>query len=170
MSVRIGARTSQTMGDKSMRVLKTHAAALALAGALVATAATPSLALDRWGAAGLGFAAGTVVGATAANANAGYYYGSGYAYAPYSYNSYGYAYAPSAGYAYAPSAGYAYAPSAGYAYAPSGGYAYAAAPSYYAPAYRRGKSAHAPYFDPENGSDPDPRIGGSVKMNSSGDD
>jgi hypothetical protein len=145
-----------------MRVRKTHAAALALAGALVATAATPSLALDRWGAAGLGFAAGTVVGATAANANAGYYYGSGYAYAPYSYDAYGYAYAPSAGYAYVPSAGYAYAPSAGYAYA--------AAPSYYAPAYRRGKSAHAPYFDPENGSDPDPRIGGSVKMNTSGDD
>jgi hypothetical protein len=143
-----------------MRVRKTHAAALALAGALVVTAATPSLALDRWRAAGVGFAAGTVVGATAANS--GYYYGPGYAYAPYSYDPYGYAYAPSAG--------YAYAPSAGYAYVPNGDSAYAAAPTYYAPAYRRGKSAHAPYFDPENGSDPDPRIGGSVKMNSSGDD
>jgi hypothetical protein len=148
------------MGDKPMIVRKTHAATLALAGVLVAAAATPSIALDRWGAAGLGFAAGTVVGATAANANAGYYYGSGYAYAPYGYGAYG----------YAPSAGYGYAPSTGYAYAPSAGYAYAAAPRYYAPAYRFGKSAHAPYFDPENGSDPDPRIGGSVKMNSSGDD
>lgn len=138
-----------------MRVRKTHAAALALAGAMVVTAASPSLALDRWGAAGVGFAAGTVVGAAAANANTGYYYGSGYAYAPYSYGAYGYAYAPSAGYAYAPSAGYAYA----------------AAPRYYAPSYYNyGLSAHAPIFDPENGSDPDPRIGGSVKMNSSGDD
>jgi hypothetical protein len=27
-----------------------------------------------------------------------------------------------------------------------------------------------PSFDPENGSDPDPRIGGSFKMNSSRDD
>lgn len=144
-----------------MRVLKTHAAALALAGTLVAAAATPSLALDRWGAAGVGFAAGAVVGATAANANAGYY-GSGYAYEPYGYDAYGYASAPSAGYAYAPAEGYAYAPSAGYAYA--------AAPRYYAPSYTYGRSAHAPNFDPENGSDPDPRIGGSVKMNSSGDD
>ena len=110
-----------------MRVQKTHAAALGLAAALVVTAATPSLALDRWGAAGVGFAAGAVVGAAAANANAGYYYGPGYGYAATS----------------------------GYAYAP---------------AYRPGWSAHAPNFDPENGSDPDPRIGGSVKMNSSGDD
>jgi hypothetical protein len=158
--------TSQTLGDKLMRVRKTHAAALALAGALVVTAASPSLALDRWGAAGVGFAAGTVVGATAANANAGYYYGPGYAYAPSSYDPYGYAYAPSAG--------YAYGPSAGYAYVPSGSSAYAAAPRYYAPRYTYersyGLSAHAPNFDPENGSDPDPRIGGSVKMNSSGDD
>jgi hypothetical protein len=130
-----------------MRVQKTHAAALGLAAALVVTAATPSLALDRWGAAGVGFAAGAVVGATAANANAGYYYDPGYAYAPSSYDPYGYAYAPSAGYAYAAAPGYAYAP-----------------------AYRWGWSAHAPTFDPENGSDPDPRIGGSVKMNSSGDD
>jgi hypothetical protein len=148
-----------------MRVRKTHAAALALAGALVVTAATPTLALDRWGAAGVGFAAGAVVGATAANS--GYYYGPGYAYAPSSYDPYGYAYAPNAGYAYAPSAGYAYGPSGDYAYAAAPTYA---GPTYYAPAYRRGQSAHAPYFDPENGSDPDPRIGGSVKMNSSGDD
>jgi hypothetical protein len=151
-----------------MRVQKTHAAALALAGALVVTAATPSLALDRWGAAGVGFAAGAVVGAAAANANAGYYYGPGYAYAPYSYDPYGYAFAPSAGYAYVPST--TYVPSSDYAYAPTAGYAYAAAPRYYAPRYTYGRSASAPIFDPENGSDPDPRIGGSVKMNSSGDD
>jgi hypothetical protein len=124
-----------------MRVRNTHVAALALAGALAVTAVTPSLALDRWGAAGLGFAAGAVVGAAAVNANAGYY-GPGYAYEPY-----------------------------GYASAPSAGYAYAAAPGYYyAPSYTLGRSAHAPNFDPENGSDPDPRIGGSVKMNSSGND
>ena len=138
-----------------MRVQKTHAAALGLAAALVVTAATPSLALDRWGAAGVGFAAGAVVGAAAANANAGYYYGPGYGYQSYNYDPYGYAYAPSAGYAYAPSASYGYAPTSSYSYAP---------------AYRPGWSAHAPNFDPENGSDPDPRIGGSVKMNSSGDD
>ena len=135
-----------------MRARTTHFAALALAGALVATAATPSLALDRWEAAGLGFAGGAIVGAAAANANAGYY-GSGYAYAPYSYDAYG----------------YASAPSAGYAYSPTGGSVFAAAPIY-TPSYTIGRSAHAPNFDPENGSDPDPRIGGSVKMNSSGDD
>jgi hypothetical protein len=147
--------------DKMMRARTTHFAALALAGALVATAATPSLALDRWEAAGLGFAGGAIVGAAAANANAGYY-GSGYAYAPYSYDAYGYASVPSGGYAYAPTTGYMYAPSAGSAFA--------AVPTYSTRSYTFGRSAHAPNFDPENGSDPDPRIGGSVKMNSSGDD
>jgi hypothetical protein len=153
--------TSQTWRQKMMRAQTTHIAALALAGALVATAATPSLALDRWEAAGLGFAGGAIVGAAAANANAGYYHAPGYAYAPHGYSAYGYASAPSAGYVYAPSTGYMYGPRAGSAFA--------AAPTY-APSYTFGRSAHAPHFDPENGSDPDPRIGGSVKMNSSGDD
>jgi hypothetical protein len=68
------------------------------------------------------------------------------------------------------------------AYAPAGSGAFAAAPlpgaivvaplpsALCPPGYIYGKSAHASCFDPENGSDPDPRIGGSVKMNSSGDD
>ena len=86
-----------------MKHQNTHVAALALAGALAVTAATPSFADNRWGYAAGGFAAGALVGAAAANANAGYYYG--------------------------------------------------------------------PTYDPENGSpDPDSRIGGSFKMNTSGDD
>jgi hypothetical protein len=94
-------------------------AAAGLATALVATAATPSLARDRaWAAAGVGFLAGTVIGATAANANA-YYYGGPYGY----YDSY--AYAPR--YTYAPA--YTYAPVDAYAYAP----AYAGPRYYYQP-------------------------------------
>lgn len=59
------------------------------------------------------------------------------------------------------------------------GYAYGYAPqSYaYAPAQRyvvtpgHMSYSQAPVYDPENGGwDPDPRIGGSFKMNSSGDD
>ncbi len=119
-----------------MELRKTHAAAaLALAGALVAATATPSFSDNRWGYAAGGFAAGALVGAAAANANAGYYYGPGYQ-----------------GYAYAP------APSYGPAY-----YSYGYAPGYYSFSYR-------PIYDPENGNDPDGRIGGSFKMNSSGDD
>ena len=61
-----------------------------------------------------------------------------------------------------------------YALAPTGGMAIAASPlpstTLCPPPSIYGKSAHAACFDPENGSDPDPRIGGSVKMNSSGDD
>ena len=132
-------------------IQKTHAAALALAGALVVAAATPSLADDRWGYAAGGFAAGALVGAAAANTNNGHYYGPGYAYRPY--GNQGYAYAP--GYQ-----GYAYAPATRY-YAP--GYS-----SYsYAPGYT--DYNYAPTYDPENGRpDPDPRIGGSFKTNSSG--
>lgn len=72
-----------------------HAAALALAGALTIAAITPSSADSRWGYAGGGFAAGAVVGAAAANANASYY---GPGYSGYAYAPYGYAYAPAPGY------------------------------------------------------------------------
>lgn len=86
------------------RVTKT-ATAVALAGALAVSAATPSFARGGRVAAGVvGFAAGAMIGAAAANAGRGYYnggyYGGGYAYDP------GYAYAP--GYAYEPD--YVYQP------------------------------------------------------------
>lgn len=90
-----------------MKLQKTHVAALALAGVLTATVASPSFAIDRWTAAGAGFVAGAVVGSAAANS----YYGPGYANQPYGYAPrYGYAYAPAPGYAYA-APGYSYAPS-----------------------------------------------------------
>lgn len=82
--------------------LKTHAAlAAVLAGAVVLGVAAPSFAggNDAAVAAGVGFAAGTVVGAAAANANANGYY----------YNEPGYVYAPGPGYVYAPGT-YAYSP------------------------------------------------------------
>jgi hypothetical protein len=123
---------------------KTYAA-LALAGTLAVAAVTPSHADSRWGWAAGGFAAGAVVGAAAANANAGYY-GGAYAYDP----------------------GYAYAPSYGaYAYSPGYATTYGYAPRTYTYSYRPNR---APNFDPVNGDDPDSRIGGSFKMNSSGDD
>lgn len=78
------------------------AAAAVLTGALAMAAATPSEARSgrTAAAAGIGFAAGAVVGAAAANAaRNNYYYGPGY-YEP------GYAYEPA--YVYEP--GYAYAP------------------------------------------------------------
>ena len=58
----------------------------------------------------------------------------------------------------------------GYAYQPSGyqGYAYEPAQQYYAPGYS--SYSYAPTYNPENPYDPDPRIGGSFRMNSSGDD
>lgn len=99
----------------------------------------------------------TLVGAAAANAQVVYtapgYYGPGFAYSP----------------------GYTVSPGLNsFATAPIGGMAFAASPlpstTLCPPMYIYGKSAHASCFDPENGSDPDPRIGGSVKMNSSGDD
>lgn len=85
-----------------MTKLKTHMAlAVAFAGAVTIGAATPSFAggNDAAVAAGVGFAAGTVVGAAAANANANGYY----------YNEPGYVYAPGPGYVYAPGT-YAYSP------------------------------------------------------------
>ena len=103
--------------------------------------------------------AGALAVADAAAANAQAVYTPGYV--P------GYAYGPA--YTYSPGNAYG-----SYAYAPAGGFAYAASPlpstTMCPPGYIYGKSAHASCFDPENGSDPDPRIGGSVKMNSSGDD
>jgi hypothetical protein len=132
--------------EATMMVRKTYAA-LALAGALAVATATPSHADSRWGWAAGGFAAGALVGsAAAANANAGYYYGGPYAYEP--------------GYAYAPSSSYG-----AYAYEPGYATTYSYTPRSYS--YRPNR---APNFDPENGDDPDPRIGGSFKMNSSGDD
>jgi len=99
--------------------IKGKLAAIALAGALTAAAATPSMAYWRHGhwygpaAVAGGIVAGTVAGA-AALATGGYgpgYYGQGY-YDP------GYAYAPGAGYdtEFAPNSGYGdygYVPSAG---------------------------------------------------------
>jgi len=142
-----------------MQIQKNHVAALALAGALAVASATPSFADNRWGYAAGGFAAGALIGAAAANAHAGYY-GPGYAYHP------GYAYQP--GYAYHP--GYAYAPAptvvapATTVVTPAPGYmAYGYAPGF-------NSFSYGPTYDPENGRDPDPRIGGSFRMNSSGDD
>ena len=85
------------------RILK-GAAAATLIGALAASAAVPAQArMSRAGAAAIGFGAGAVVGAAAANAaNQGYYgpraevYGPG----PYAYEPYGYASASQPGYDY----------------------------------------------------------------------
>ncbi|HET7681954.1 MAG TPA: hypothetical protein VFK79_17685 [Xanthobacteraceae bacterium] len=127
-----------------MRIQRTYVAAVALAGALAVASATPSLADSRWGYAAGGFAAGALVGAAAANAHAGYW-GPGYAYHP--------------GYQ-----GFAYEPAPTVVAPAPGMTAYS-----YAPAFRSLPSL-GPTFDPENGSDPDPRIGGSFRMNSSRDD
>jgi hypothetical protein len=143
-SAYLWATPSKPVGENSMLLQRTHAAAaLAVAGALAVASATPSLADSRWGYAAGGFAAGALVGAAAANANAGYW-GPGYAYHP--------------GYQ-----GYALAP------APT---VVAPAPGYMAYGYAPGYStfSYGPSYDPENGSDPDPRIGGSFRMNSSLDD
>jgi len=74
-----------------MRTTFKYTAGLALAGALMIAAATPSQA--RWhgaGAAAAGFAAGAIVGSAAANS---YYYGPGYYDPGYAYDS-AYAYDP----------------------------------------------------------------------------
>jgi hypothetical protein len=96
--------TWNTMRRLTMKPFVKPLAAAGLAAALLATAGTPSFARDRaWVAAGAGFLAGTIIGATAANANA-YYYGGPYGY----YDSYAYAPTYVEPYAYAPA--YAYAP------------------------------------------------------------
>jgi hypothetical protein len=131
----------------TMRIRRTHAAALALAGVLTAAAVTPSVADSRWGYAAGGFAVGALTGAAIANANAGYYHHPGYAYHP--------------GYSY----GYQ-----GYAYVPEPSVTYVERRPMYGWGYQMRPGTHAPNYDPENAMDPDPRIGGSVKVNSSGDD
>lgn len=92
-----------------MKPIFKRAAAVALAGALVAATAAPSMARPHWrpwAAAGVGFLAGAAI-ASAANANSYYYNGyGGYAYQP------GYTYEP--GYAYG--SGYTYAPYSAYGY------------------------------------------------------
>jgi hypothetical protein len=130
--------------ENDMELRKTHFAALALAGIVAATAATPSFADSRWGYAAGGFAAGVVVGSAAA----GTFYDPG----PYAYEPY----------AYAPAPGYM-----AYGYAPGVSTTIVTRPRVYSYSYRPNRS---PNFDPENGDDFDPRIGGSYKMNASGDD
>ena len=79
-----------------MKTIGKYAAAVTLAGLLAATAITPSEARNgRWAAAGVGFAAGALLGAAVAN---NYYYGPGY-YAP---GYYGPAYYGPGPYAYEP--------------------------------------------------------------------
>ncbi|MEX1082854.1 MAG: hypothetical protein WEC82_00900 [Xanthobacteraceae bacterium] len=140
-----------------MTKLKTRTALAAIfAVAFALGAATPSVARDRtWVAAGAGFAAGTLIGAAAANAQARAYYEPGYVYAPgYPYAS-GYVYAPDYGYAMAPGYGYDYAmaPGYGYGYATGPGYVYAPAPAL------NGDVGIHTYVNGEYaGSDPDPRI------------
>jgi uncharacterized low-complexity protein len=91
-------------------VLKFTAAAT-LAGALALAAMSPSQARDgRNAAAAIGFGAGAVVGAAAANAANSGYYGPSYGYADY-----GYAYEPAPVYV-EPSYGYEYAPAYSYRY------------------------------------------------------
>jgi len=105
-----------------MNMFAKLATVAAVAGAMAVPMASPSQAAwhhhgDRGTAAAIGFGAGALVGAAAANAA----YGPDYYGADYGYDSY--AYAPGPGYAYAPGPGYGYAPTAGYAYAPGPGYA-----------------------------------------------
>jgi hypothetical protein len=94
------------------RIMKS-AAAVTLAGALAASVIAPSEArISRGGAAAIGFGAGALVGAAAANAaHQNYYYGPGYAYAPAPTYSYGPGYGA---YAYAPAPVYAAEPEYGY--------------------------------------------------------
>jgi hypothetical protein len=88
-----------------------------LAGALALSSATPSLARD-WGrtaaAAGIGFAAGTILGSAVASQHR--YYGP-YAYDPYPYGGPAYAYEPA--YSYDPGPAYAYEPGPVYSYEPA---------------------------------------------------
>lgn len=62
-----------------MKTIVKYSVAVALAGALAASAITPSEARNgRNTAAAIGLGAGVLIGAAAANANNGYYYGPGY--------------------------------------------------------------------------------------------
>ena len=91
-----------------MRILR-YAVAATLTGALALAAMTPSEARDgRNAAAAIGFGAGALVGAAAANATNNGYYGSGYGY----YDEPVYAYEPAPvyvePYAYQPAPAYRY--------------------------------------------------------------
>jgi len=117
---------------------------LGLAGILAVASMTPSEARNNgWAAAGIGFAAGALVGAAAANANNHYYgYGPAYGYGP------GYAYEPAETYAYQPGPVYA-APAYRYrapAYASDPANAYTGDPAYaYGRAYGYNPNANAPW-------------------------
>ncbi|HEY0569459.1 MAG TPA: hypothetical protein VGD13_15220 [Xanthobacteraceae bacterium] len=124
-----------------MNMMTKPVIALGLAGAIALSATGPTVARDfNWGAAGVGFAAGALVGAAAANASSGHYYRDSYAYAP------GYAVGP----AYS-SYGYAPAYSSRTVYVDPGYDSYAAAPAYvveprynyrYQSRYRNNRDAH----------------------------
>jgi hypothetical protein len=92
-----------------MRNIVRTAAAATLVGAVALASVTPTFARD-WGrtgaAAGIGFAAGAIVGSSIASQNRAYYYGPGYYEPGYAYGS-TYYYGP--GYAYEPVYGPAYA-------------------------------------------------------------
>jgi hypothetical protein len=127
-----------------MKTITKSVMLLAVAGTLAISAATPSFARNGRvaAAAGIGFATGALIGAAAANNNAGYYD------------------EPGPGYAYYPAPDYAYEP----AYAPApvyGSSAYAQQGYAYGPA--RSADPYAVYYRGEYiGSDPDPRIRGSL--------
>ena len=130
-----------------MIILRTHAAlAAVLAGALVVSTATPSIAHDRaWTAAGIGFVAGAALGAAAASADTNVYY------SPYA----DYAYAPAV--VYHPAPAYVYAPA--YAYVPVYPPARVYSPEVGIHAFENGKYV---------GSDPDPRIRATLRAEARG--
>ncbi len=102
-----------------MNMFVKSVAVLGVTGAMALAAMSPSEARSgrTWAAAGVGFAAGAMVGAAAANANRGYYY-----------DDYGYAHARGPVY-YDTAPSYTYsAPAYGYEV---DSYAYAPAPRYY---------------------------------------
>jgi hypothetical protein len=120
---------------------------LAAAGILTIGTASPSFARNGRAAtaAGVGFVAGAVVGAAAANANSGYYYGNAGYYDDYAYEP---VYAPAPRYAYEPAPAYGYAADS-YAYVPG-------------PSINRSFSVHddkGQYV----GSDPDARVRAHMK-------
>jgi hypothetical protein len=116
-----------------MNVLVKPAMILGLAGAMALGAMTPSEARNgRWAAAGVGFAAGALIGgAVAANANRGYYYNEPYAYG-YGERAYGYSEPVYV------DPGYSY----GYGYSEPGYTSYGYAAPSYAPRYRRSSPSH----------------------------
>ena len=128
------------------RIVK-PAMVLGLAGILAVASMTTSEARNNgWAAAGIGFAAGALVGAAAANAN-NYYYGPGYRYGYRPAYGYGPGYAYDDAYAYQPPV-YA-APAYRYrapAYGSDPAYAYTGDPAYaYGRGYGYNSNASAPW-------------------------